>query len=428
MINLLAGLADGYVKGLNSNLEDQQKSDLRKLQIKQFQRELDAKDQIEQAKQGLLSYLTKATAPTAAVQGNQDYNSPGADENTGFDVQSHPAMQGMSFKQAMSSPEAMRLALGAGHSLNDLKQFQQPSLTELLASLQTNGAVGNSGLPGAPTNGQSANGPTVGNPGSVQFSGLEVDADGKPKLKFDTSTVKNWALSSDGKTEVGYDDHGRAIAKRLAGPDKRQDEDKPLGVAGAKDMVDAKGNNPPPTMTPRQAVELGYSIKEDKLPMDQAARTNLANEGAKNINKAIDIIMPGGKLDKQVILGMDAPMGGLGRGREVNQLLYPAIAGQILLQSGVAVRPEEYSALTRSYVPTGLDFSNPGLAEKKLERLKGLLEGNLDLTSLPPSIRARVEQRRSSTTPTATTAPEQTAVNPTTGERLVLRGGKWVKP
>jgi len=142
MINLLSGIADGYIKGLNSNLEEQQKSDLRKLQIKQFQRQLDAQDQIEQAKQGLLAYLTKATAPTPAVQGNQDYNSLGADENTGFDVQSRPAMPGMSFKQAMNTPEALRLAIGAGHNFNDIKQFQQPSLVDLMAEYQKNAAIG----------------------------------------------------------------------------------------------------------------------------------------------------------------------------------------------------------------------------------------------------------------------------------------------
>src|SRR6185436_10752026 len=257
MINLLSGLAEGYVNGLNNNLEAQQKSDLRKLQIKQFQRQLDAQDQIEQAKQGLMDYLTKATAPTPAVQGNQDYNSPGADENTGFDVQSRPAMPGMSFKQAMNTPEALRLAIGAGHTFNDIKQFQQPSLIEMIAELQKKAATG-----GGP-NGM----------GGLPQPIIKLNADGTGDLTFDPNKAGELAVQQGGldvrRAELGLKTPGGGVGMPAAqGP-----------TGNVLKGVDTRG------MTPTQISELATKRVQEK-PQDKA---NIANTNA-NFDRLADAV------------------------------------------------------------------------------------------------------------------------------------------
>jgi len=240
MINLLSGLAEGYVNGLDKNLEEQQKSDLRKLQIKQFTRELDAKEQIEQAKKGLLSYLTQVTAPTPAVQGNQDYNSPGADENTGFDVQSRPAMPGMSFKQAMNTPEALRLALAAGHTFNDIKQFQQPSLVDLMAEYQKNNAIG-----GSPA------GTGTGRVNPV----VRMNADGTGYIELDPNKAGELAVQQG---RLGLDTQRLAL-------------DMPGG--GSSQIIPGQSTA---GMTPKQISELASKRVEEKPKMLSSINNNIS--------------------------------------------------------------------------------------------------------------------------------------------------------
>lgn len=376
MSDLLAGLVQGFAQSQRDRLDKESQAEIRKLQVKMFQRQLDMQEEAKTAKEQLIKALAPVISiPEPPVEGSQQ---------TAANL--YP-QQTSGLKNLLQTGEGQALALKAGIGLGDIKKYQQQSLPELLASLQTQAAMG--GKPGAGT------APGMGAPGGLNFSGLEVDAEGNPKVKFDTSTVKNWAVGPDGRTEIGYDQNGRPVAQRPAGPDKRAEEDKPLGVTGAAGMTNAAGVSPPPTMTVREATANGFKIKEDKVQLSDSARLSLANEGAKNLQQVMTaLVTPDGKVRKSVVLQMDAPGGGVGQGRELNQLADTAIAGQILLQSGVAVRPEEVENLRRTYIPTTMDFTREGLAERKLARFKALLEGNIDMASLPPSIKARVQERR----------------------------------
>lgn len=379
--NLLAGLIQGFTDGQVGERERLEKEEMRKLQIKMFKHDLDAKDRAEGARKTLVDALTNFVDP-ALMRGTQllpDEIGP---------TRPPPAPgAGGGLSAYLKTPQGQATALNAGYSLKDLKDFQRPDITDILAKLQTGTAV-----QGAAETADSEY-PLQGRPGEMLPGGVKFDASGNPMLDFSPAEVKRTVTSGDGKYSLGYDQFGRLITKRPVGSSERAEEDKPL-LTSAKDLQDANGRSPNPNMTWREAHMAGFVPKEDKVALSDSARLSLANEGAKNLTEVIGKIAPNGKINKTLLLQMDAPMGGVGQGRELNQLIDTAISSQILLQSGVSVRPEEIANLRRTYVPTTMDLTTKGLPEKKLERFQALLEGNLDMGTLPPSIRERIEARR----------------------------------
>lgn len=330
-----------FIKGVGKGRQSRHDKEIRDLQLKALKAQSALIDKQEQARGDIISMLAQGI-PQEPVQMPVDDPYGQYDPET---VNIPQPNKPTSLKELMQSSEGQSKFLQAGYKPEDIRKFQEPNIAEIMASMQTYGAF----------NGQQ------GKPGGLRFKSFEIGADGKPKLGFDTS---------------------------------RLDEDKPLGVAAAKDMTDSGGRSPPPTMSMREAVAKGYATREERIQTSESARLALINQGADNISQIIGTIAPNGRINKNIVFQMDAPGGGIGTGRELNQLAYTAISGQLLLLTGVAARPEEVINMARAYIPTTLDLSNEGLAKKKLQRFKDLMEGNLDMATLPASVRERVEARR----------------------------------
>jgi len=143
--------------------------------------------------------------------------------------------------------------------------------------------------------------------------------------------------------------------------------------------------------TGEQIADIGPA-KEEKLPVGDAGKIQSIDFANKQLNDAIDILAPNGELDKSLVLQMSVPVK-VGKAREIDQLVTEAITTKVLIQSGVTARQEEIDAAKERFIPNAFDLTNPGLAQRKLERLKQFMSGTIDLTVLPPSLRKRIEEK-----------------------------------
>jgi hypothetical protein len=342
MSNLLAGLVQGFAEGSKDAQKRKDEEELRNLQVKAFKSQLEAKSKLHELMGGSVN-MGSPTDPTNA------------------DISMTP---GKSITDLISDPQGQKLLLQSGTMTGDqlIKDPQAAANAGLLNAITKNffpqslspqtpaNAVPPFAPPAAPA--QSAG------MGGLDLSGIGVDPKG-PNIHF-------------GKNEL----------------------DKPYTPSELQKLTDEKGRPAPIGTTPRMAMDKGFKAREDSLNSAESTRVNQANVAAKSIQEGLNIIAPNGKIDKAVVLQMAAPMGGIGRGRELNQQLGSAVSAQLLLVSGVAVNPDEYKRTVGFYIPQPLDLSTPGLAERKLKRLQNLMEGNLDMATLPASVRTRIETRR----------------------------------
>lgn len=141
MSNLIAGLAQGFAQGQQQRLQQEKDKEMKNLQVKLFKKQLDMQDEKKAAEGKLMELL----APL------------------GVTAQSEPG-QAKSLKDVLGTGEGQRAALGAGYKLDDIRQFQTPSITDLLAS---------GGIPGL-----------SGGMGGLQVSGMKLDPSGRPMIDF----------------------------------------------------------------------------------------------------------------------------------------------------------------------------------------------------------------------------------------------------
>lgn len=370
LLQMLSGMAQGWSDGQKQAIDEANKKDLRKFQIKKFERELDALDQIEQGKQQLLKML-----------------GPVLDASDQFGVMEtgQAGMKpGMSLKEALSTPEGAAAAVKAGYKLDDIRQFQTPSITEIIASMQAGNAMGQPG--GA-----------IGMPpqGGFEMTGFKVGPNGQVMPDFGRrGEVKRWMTDETGRFEIGVDSMGREVTRRPAAPSNRAEEDKPVPPAQLSNFRNAKGEMPPAGATMRQIREGGYKTTEDsKVAVGDSGKIAMLEQGIKDIDVATSILFPEGQIDKKVLFEMEAPRGGIGKGREVWSLARNAIAGKLRIETGTAAPPAEVDDLARRFLPSPLDLSEPGLAERKMTRLREFLSGSLDITTLPVHVREGIEKR-----------------------------------
>lgn len=136
-------------------------------------------------------------------------------------------------------------------------------------------------------------------------------------------------------------------------------------------------------------------VKEEKVTAEQAGKISSIEFAKEQLGNAVNLLAPGGQVDKAVVAQLSLPGAFLtGKALEIDQLLSEAISTKVLIQSGVTAREDEVEATKARFMPTIRDLTREGLAERKLTRLKEFMEGALDLTTLPPSLRKKIETRR----------------------------------
>lgn len=392
-LDLLSGLTQGFAQAQQLALERAKGEELKKIQVKLFKRQLEENEKAGQAKEKLLNLLSggqpQAFQDPAGAMFADQAGTPGFED---FQPQP-PGLSGpgtpMSMADILKSPEGQGAALRSGFFKGGDLLKPKKSLAEMISEIEAMRAGGAPGVGGQPSGGPAGIGPAspgVGpGPGASRYAPPEfsIDEDGNLKATIKPNKV-SW--KDTGGEFVAVDDFGGRV--------KVPSIKKTLGASDLKLFVDKSGKNPKPGATLADVAGGGYEIKEDRIDSAEATRVNLANVGASQLTEIKNIIAPGGKIDKGVLLQMEAPMGGIGRGREVNQMAYPAVAGLILSISGVAVRPEEREQVMEAYIPSLLDLTNKDLADRKINRLQSLIEGNLDSQTLPPSLRKRIDARR----------------------------------
>ena len=419
MLDLLSGLAQGFEKSFNASKADQLNQEMKKFQVKMFKQTLDQEEKKQNAMTQIMAALSSGRTQTSMVP------------QMGEMGESYPAQQQtqtlppQSMQQFFSTPQGAGLGLQAGMDLKDLNTVQRGEPGQALMEAIMKQYFPSSGQPSAPQSG-APSGQLQGTPqAGGGFGGfvpkIGVDSTGKVDLSLSPSKV---IWKDTGNDFVPIDDTTGQPRQGVASIPKNETYVQTV-MEGDQPRVKvfSKRNN-------QEVATLG--TPEQKVPLSDSTRIALAEQGSININQVINTIMPDGKtIDRSVILQMDAPFGGIGKGRELNQLASTAIAAQILLQSGVTARPDELKELYKTYIPTSMDLTNEGLAKRKLERFKSLLQGSIDVATLPDNLRKRIEAHRKQggdkqKTPESVMFQEgQTATNPQTGERRVFKGGKW---
>lgn len=152
MSNLIAGLAQGFAQGQQQRLQQEKDKEMKNLQVKLFKKQLDMQDEKKAAEGKLMELL----APLGVLENMGDFA-----ENSGAPIGKMP---GKTLKDVLSTGEGQQAALGAGYKLDDIRQFQTPSITDLLAS---------GGIPGL-----------SGGMGGLQVSGMKLDPSGRPMIDF----------------------------------------------------------------------------------------------------------------------------------------------------------------------------------------------------------------------------------------------------
>lgn len=122
--NLLSGLVQGFADRQKEERDNLQKDELKKMQIKLFKHQLEQQEKTEAAKKSLIDALTQIDP--ALLEGT----SLPADQAGPTRPMPQPGQGGLS--NFLKTPQGQAAALNAGYKLDDIRQFQQPSQSELL--------------------------------------------------------------------------------------------------------------------------------------------------------------------------------------------------------------------------------------------------------------------------------------------------------
>jgi hypothetical protein len=109
---------------------------------------------------------------------------------------------------------------------------------------------------------------------------------------------------------------------------------------------------------------------------EQAAKTQLVDTAISDLTTFRGMILPGGKVDRAMVLGLNTPgfAGAPGTdARTAYSLIYNAIEAKLRAQSGAAVPEIEVEREVARFVPSPLD--NDATIKSKLDRLEGFLKG-----------------------------------------------------
>lgn len=119
---------------------------------------------------------------------------------------------------------------------------------------------------------------------------------------------------------------------------------------------------------------------------EQAAKTELLNNGIKDMERYRDLVLKDGKVDRQIILGMATPgMAGVPgtNSRLAYSYIYNAVEAKLRAESGAAVPESEVQRMAKRFVPSPLD--NDQTIKSKVDRLEEFLKGSLGRVKGQPS-------------------------------------------
>ena len=209
MLDLLSGLAQGFVDGQQDVRDNLWKKEIRKTQLKMFNMQLDQEETKQNAIKQITSVLGTPRTQTSMVP------------QEGAMGESYPAQQQtqtlppQSMQQFFSTPQGAGLGLQAGMSLKDLNTVQQgepgQEILKRIMEMLTGGQVGQQGQP------QGA--PQAGGFGGFVPS-FEIGSDGKALVKLNPNRpkFKDEYPSADGQFMIQRNEYGQEIGRRPITP------------------------------------------------------------------------------------------------------------------------------------------------------------------------------------------------------------------
>jgi hypothetical protein len=206
MSDLLSGLVQGYAAASERKLARQENDEMKKLQIKLFKQKLDEEDKTKAA----LGQLTEMLSGGQQIPGQPQVDDEG--------FQMPPATTSpMSLKDALSSPQGQALAVKSGYKLDDIRQFQQPSVTDIIAGMQTNGAIDKAG-------------------GGLELTGLKIGPNGQMMPDLSRAKFKQELPSGDGSSMIRIDEYGREMGRRPIAASERKAPEQSRGQNAVDDF------------------------------------------------------------------------------------------------------------------------------------------------------------------------------------------------
>ena len=289
-----------------------------------------------QARQEALSTLQDLSLPSSAPQG-------------GIEGPPQTVEPGMPLSQILADPEGQLAALRSGLvSSKDIGMQEQRGLVRDLTGIGPSGGM---------------KGVQQGTP-QVQKGGLPLGIDPLSAITGDPSKLKRHPL------------------------------DEPLSPTEQQKYVPDEQGNYPQTQREAQNYQLLAPGEARAINTQEAGKITSTLKAKEYATQAIGLLKnPDGTLDKSALMQMSLGDYAIGKGREINQLLGPAVTAKVLIDSGVTAREDEKQAVIKQYIPSLKDLTQPGLAERKLKRLQDFFDGALDLSTLPPSLAKRIRAK-----------------------------------
>jgi hypothetical protein len=108
-----------------------------------------------------------------------------------------------------------------------------------------------------------------------------------------------------------------------------------------------------------------------------AAKAELLNQGISDIEEFKGILMPNGKIDREIVLGMNTPgfAGVPGTdSRMAYSLIYNSIEAKLRAESGAAVPEQEVQRMAARFIPSPLDTDET--IRSKVRRMEAFLRGS----------------------------------------------------
>lgn len=389
-MSLLAGLAQGFAQAQGERFKREQGEELRKLQVKMFQRQLDMQEEATAARNQLLGLLTQVGIAEPPVEGSMQtqQNLTGAPPKTLKDVLATPEGQGLALKSGLAK-------------IDDIRQFQTPNITELIASGQLGKSMG-----------------------GLEVSGLKIGPNGQVMPDLSRPKLKSEVPSPDGRFMIQIDEYGREMGRRPMGPSEFKPPERTKGQTAADETFGKE--------YAEYTAAGGFADIQKQLTQLREASTALERE--KGLSGPEVGLLPEAALkvsNPRAVAVRDAVL------ESAQRNLRLILGPQFTAKEGEALLARTYDpALSQAENKKRVDrlITQIETAAKAKQEAVDYFQENGTLTGFKGKLWTLADfnpgGKPSLSGPGKSNAApmEQTAVNPKTGERLVLRNGKWQKP